>query len=1192
MGNLYNMNRHCKLFISIFILFFLVGSVNAQHFFRLEKFGKNRVQYEIFDWSYIETEHFELYYYGYGITIAKIAGEIAEREYQNITETVGYAPYYKTKILVYNSVQDLRQSNIGINQQGYAITGQTSFIRSEVEVAFSGAKYLFEEDVKRSIADALIFEMMYGGSLKDMIKSSYLMNLPNWFIVGASDYIARGWSRDMDDKVRDFFSRHPKKFPNIRYLEGENAKIVGQSIWNYLVEKYGKSNMASILNLTRIVRDEKVAIQNTLGISYEEFIEGWKKFYLDEHESLEQNYVDINEKESINRNRKSRIYNKINISPDGTRLAYTENERGKYKINVYDLNKKKIRTIFKSGYKVVNQQIDYDVPLVDWVSKDELIIFSQKKGQNYMFIYNLSKGGFNTFFRYLKREIEFKFDHINDISVSPNGKKVAMSAERRGQTDIYEHNIARRRTRQITKDYFDDITPSYLPNGSDIVFSSNRSVDSTKTKTGDLEDINGTFNLFVYSKSNPQKLERITNNLGKDFKPSILDDEHLLFLSDRKGITNFFVYDIKDSLARQVSNFKYSIKDYTTYQGDIAYVAYSNEKEHIYTGNVDVSNTIFTPKTKRQQIMDLRELREIKKKKELQAKRKREAEARMALFREQQRQKELQRIQDSIFQAKQEEEQLRKILADTADTAYEGDDIVWSDTIEVEDKTQAIALQDTVKKVEEPSEVVKIEELKPEKKEDPFDEEIDFEDYSFVTTNGASGNNGPDIGKLPQKPTYTENEEEDKANTDNYKFFSYSKNKRDAFWSKYNNRLKAKQEASAKKSMFSKSKDYETRFSVDGFNTNMRFDPLMGSGLQFEVMMTDAMENHKINAGLFGTFSLNNGNFFAEYLYLKHRLDYSVRYERQSLEVDQLFHRYSKNYYEVGVSLPVSIRSRIEVLPFLTNTRFTDTSINPGLNVDDVNRYWTGFNVEYVFDNSLERGKNMLIGTRAKIRYENYVGLNDISLNFQNISFDIRHYQKVLRSMTLALRGSAGAFFGQSPKTYRLGGMENWAFGSMDNDPRGVQIENVNDIPDLTDLMFTKFTTPLRGFNWNKWEGENYMVFNAELRMPVMKFLTKRPVKSKLLRDLQFTVFFDIGSAWTGVNPFEEDNGLNTEEIGPVGSFDATVKNFRYPFLMGHGVGGRTTLLGYYLKLDVAWGIEDGFRQSNPKYYVTLGHDF
>ncbi|WP_169662641.1 PD40 domain-containing protein [Flammeovirga yaeyamensis] len=1163
------------------ILFlFITSMVNAQHFFHLDKFGKNRVQYEVFDWSYIETEHFELYYYGYGITIAKIAGEIAEREYQYLTETIGHAPFYKTKVLVYNSIQDLRQSNIGLFQQGYAATGQTNFIRSEVEVSFSGSKEIFEEEVKRAISDAFIFEMMYGGSLKDMIKSSYLLNLPNWFVVGASDYIARGWSREMDDMVRDFFSRHPKKFPNIRYIEGDDARIVGQSIWNYLVETYGKSNMASTLNLTKIIRDEKVAIQNTLGISYEEFIAGWKEFYLAEHKTLDKNYKDIDAKNRIKRNRKSRIYNKVNYSPEGTKLAYTENENGKYKINVYDLEKKKNTTVFKSGYKVVNQQIDYDVPLVDWISEDELVVFSQKKGQNYMWIYNLSKGGFNTFFRYLKRKIEFKFDHINDVSVSPDGKRIVMSAERRGQTDIYEHNVARRRTRQITKDYFDDLSPSYMNNSNDIIFSSNRTNDSTKSKKGNIEDITSTFNLYKYDKSKPTELQRLTNNLGKDFKPQMVNDSTVLFLSDRKGITNFFVYELTDSLTRQVSNFKYSIKDFSSSGKRVAFIAYQDEKEHMYEGRINPNKNVFTPKTRRQQIMDLRELREIKKKKELQRKRKEEEEKRMALFREQQKMKELKRIQDSIYQAKLEEDFLKE-TTEELDSA-QSEQIVWEDTDSLTQEQETVTL-------EEKEEELVVQEEKPKVVVDPMDEEIDFDNFTFITSTKEKEEEAND-GILPNKPTYSDNGKE--ANTDNYKFFSYSKNKRDAFWAKYNSRLQAKNEATKKKSMFTKSRDYETRFSVDGFNTNMRFDPLYGSGLQFEVMMTDAMENHKINAGLFGTFSLNNGNFFAEYLYLKRRVDFSLRFERNALEIEQRAQKYSKSYYEGGISLPVSIRSRIEFQPFLTFTRYSDTSLQPGLTVPDTKRFWTGFNVEYVFDNSLERGKNMLIGTRAKIRYENYVGLNDISFSFQNLSFDIRRYQKVLRSMTLALRASAGSFFGKTPMTYRLGGMDNWAFGSMDSDPRGVPRENQTiEEADLTHLFFTQFNMPMRGFNWNKWEGENYMLFNAELRMPVMKFLTKRPVKSKLLRDLQLTVFFDIGSAWTGVNPFEEDNSLNTEEISS-GAFDATVKNFRYPFLMGHGVGARTTLLGYYLKLDVAWGIEDGFRQSKPKYYVTLGHDF
>ena len=41
--------------------------------------------------------------------------------------------------------------------------------------------------------------MLFGGSLKDMFQSTYLLNLPSWFVLGISEYIAKGWNDEMDD---------------------------------------------------------------------------------------------------------------------------------------------------------------------------------------------------------------------------------------------------------------------------------------------------------------------------------------------------------------------------------------------------------------------------------------------------------------------------------------------------------------------------------------------------------------------------------------------------------------------------------------------------------------------------------------------------------------------------------------------------------------------------------------------------------------------------------------------------------------------------------------------------------------------------------------------------------------------------------------------------------------------------------
>ncbi|MCQ8757658.1 hypothetical protein, partial [Escherichia coli] len=55
--------------------------------------------------------------------------------------------------------------------------------------------------------------------------------------------------------------------------------------------------------------------------------------------------------------------------------------------------------------------------------------------------------------------------------------------------------------------------------------------------------------------------------------------------------------------------------------------------------------------------------------------------------------------------------------------------------------------------------------------------------------------------------------------------------------------------------------------------------------------------------------------------------------------------------------------------------------------------------------------------------------------------------------------------------------------------------------------------------------------------------------------------------------------------------FRATVTNYKNPYLMGYGMGVRTTLFGFYAKFDYAWGVDNGYTNKAIPY-VTLGYDF
>jgi hypothetical protein len=93
------------------------------------------------------------------------------------------------------------------------------------------------------------------------------------------------------------------------------------------------------------------------------------------------------------------------------------------------------------------------------------------------------------------------------------------------------------------------------------------------------------------------------------------------------------------------------------------------------------------------------------------------------------------------------------------------------------------------------------------------------------------------------------------------------------------------------------------------------------------------------------------------------------------------------------------------------------------------------------------------------------------------------------------------------------------------------------------------------------------------------------------LRNFQLVCFYDIGSAWTGTNPFNSENSFNTVTIDKGTTFKAKIINFKNPFLSSFGPGIHTHAMGYYIKFDVAWPMQD-YEYKKPRFMVSLGYDF
>ena len=50
-----------------------------------QSFGQNKVQYKDFDWNYIQTSHFDIYYYDDQQDLAEFVADVAEESYEQIS---------------------------------------------------------------------------------------------------------------------------------------------------------------------------------------------------------------------------------------------------------------------------------------------------------------------------------------------------------------------------------------------------------------------------------------------------------------------------------------------------------------------------------------------------------------------------------------------------------------------------------------------------------------------------------------------------------------------------------------------------------------------------------------------------------------------------------------------------------------------------------------------------------------------------------------------------------------------------------------------------------------------------------------------------------------------------------------------------------------------------------------------------
>jgi outer membrane protein assembly factor BamA len=448
---------------------------------------------------------------------------------------------------------------------------------------------------------------------------------------------------------------------------------------------------------------------------------------------------------------------------------------------------------------------------------------------------------------------------------------------------------------------------------------------------------------------------------------------------------------------------------------------------------------------------------------------------------------------------------------------------------------------------------------------------------------------------------FEEPKKETVVSTDNYKFEDDTQKQAqpsESFLTRY---MKARE-----KSRITGPFPYEEKFSADNLVASLVMDPMRGLGVLLETQMNDMLENYRFHGGIMSTLDLRQGDVFAEFEFLPSFIDFSARFDRRAIRWDPLsnnkVYKYTLHKLEIGASMPFTDRLRLTLKPFGAITSSVNLGEEPfPPNPPDAvptNLAYAGAKSEIVYDNSVSTGMNLMEGSRAKITFAHWQGLDNKNLSFTKATIDVRHYQKIYKEIVFAVKGFAGTFFGPSPKQFLLGGMDNWLFNKTrldgvtsrgEGNPLGI-VDAQDNLIENQDILFAEYATNLRGFDYATLFGNNAVVFNAELRVPLVRALTNGPIASNFFRNLQFTAFYDIGTSWSGKPPFTSGTSVSYEVIEE-GPFQAQIKNYLNPWLYSYGLGVRTVVFSYYLKFDLAWPVTN-YEVGKPRGFLTLGFDF
>ena len=533
----------------LFLPFVLPAPLQAQYF------GRNKVQWEQFDWQVLKTEHFDIYYYPEEEAAVRDTALMAERWYERLRQVFERDFLERKSIILYADQSDFQQTTVVRGLIGQGTGGVTEGLRTRVVLPLTG-NY---EDTDHVLGHELVHVFQYDILKDPMMREGQGPNqgggydLPLWFIEGLAEYLSIGptspptamWLRDAlgRDELPDLrrLSRDPRYFP-YRW---------GHAFWSYVGGRWNDRTVGRLFTRGTVLGIE-VALQEVLGITSEDFSELWKT-------SIRDAYAPVLESRQTPATLGARLLPKEEetidtyvspvVSPDGSEVIFLATRNlFSYDMFVADARTGEIKR------KLVTADSD---PHFDALRFLDSAGTWSPDGQRFAFVVAARGDNQIAVVNVRTRDIErrYQVDEVGAIwnpNWSPDGRSLVFAGSSGGISDLYLLDVESGRVRRLTNDRFADLQPDWSPDGRTIAFVSDRGADESLTRL-----IQGPMNIWSIDVASGQVRELVPGGASSRdrFNPQFgQGGRDLYFLSDQEGVSDVYRMDMASGSVFRVTH--------------------------------------------------------------------------------------------------------------------------------------------------------------------------------------------------------------------------------------------------------------------------------------------------------------------------------------------------------------------------------------------------------------------------------------------------------------------------------------------------------------------------------------------------------------------------------------------------------------------------------------------------------------